>query len=141
MFFKTGKILIETTKPIQLIDITDKVRDFCQSYSIQNGMIVVKSHHTTAAVSINEKCEKLEEDFLNFAKSIADPKADYLHNQSPIDGRLNAHSHLIKFFMPSSETLILEKGHLNLGEWQKIFFVELDGPRQKREVHVTVIGE
>jgi thiamine phosphate synthase YjbQ (UPF0047 family) len=31
-------------------------------------------------------------------------------------------------------------GELYLGEWQRIFLVELDGPRPRREVLVQVVG-
>ncbi|MFH1323188.1 MAG: YjbQ family protein, partial [Methanobacteriota archaeon] len=35
-------------------------------------------------------------------------------------------------------TIPIEDGHLVLGTWQSIFFVELDGPRN-RTVHVKII--
>jgi thiamine phosphate synthase YjbQ (UPF0047 family) len=31
-------------------------------------------------------------------------------------------------------------GDLMLGEWQRIFLVELDGPRPKREVLIQTVG-
>jgi thiamine phosphate synthase YjbQ (UPF0047 family) len=34
----------------------------------------------------------------------------------------------------------VEDGELVLGEWQRIFLVELDGPRAKREVLIQTVG-
>ena len=140
MIFKNKILELKTSSPIELVDVTDLVANCCREERIKNGLVVVNSQHTTAAVSINEKCGRLHEDFVRFAASLADPKACYAHNHEAIDGRSNAHSHLLKYFMSTSETIVLENGQLNLGAWQRIFFVELDGPRQSRQVNVTVIG-
>jgi hypothetical protein len=40
----------------------------------------------------------------------------------------------------ASETVPVMDGELMLGEWQRIFLVELDGPREKREVLVQTVG-
>ncbi|MBI4411468.1 MAG: YjbQ family protein [Deltaproteobacteria bacterium] len=140
MMIKSEILKIGSQNPIELIDITPQVQTLVERQPLKNGLVVVTSLHTTAAVSINEKCGRLHEDFVRFAASLADPKARYAHNHEAIDGRSNAHSHLLKYFMSTSETIVLENGQLNLGAWQRIFFVELDGPRKSRQVNVTIIG-
>jgi len=40
--------------------------------------------------------------------------------------------------MGSSATLLVEKGRLVLGTWQKVFFCEFDGPRN-RKVYVQIM--
>ncbi|MDH3692030.1 MAG: YjbQ family protein, partial [Gammaproteobacteria bacterium] len=40
-----------------------------------------------------------------------------------------------------SETIPIRNGDLNLSTWQNVFFCEFDGPRRKRTVAVTIIGE
>jgi secondary thiamine-phosphate synthase enzyme len=47
-------------------------------------------------------------------------------------------SHLRAVLLGNSETISIENGHLVIGTWQSIFFVELDGPRN-RTVHVKMI--
>ena len=42
--------------------------------------------------------------------------------------------------LPSSACLNVTDGRLLLGRWQRVFFVELDGPRE-REISVLVFGE
>lgn len=132
---------IQSNKPVELIEITDAFRAFCQKLAGKNGIAVISSAHTTAAIRINEQCAKLEKDVEHFFKDLAPPNAPYAHNQNPVDGRLNTHSHLLGYLMASSETVVIEKGAPLLGQWQSVFFVELDGPRPKREVSFTFMGE
>jgi thiamine phosphate synthase YjbQ (UPF0047 family) len=42
--------------------------------------------------------------------------------------------------LPTSVGLNISGGRLVLGRWQRVFFVELDGPRD-REISVLVFGE
>lgn len=129
-----------TQKPIQVMDITERVSQFCKENSIQNGLVIVKSLHTTGGVRVNEKCDHLFRDLENFLTRLAPPKANYFHNHEAIDGRNNAHSHLLSFLMGSTEVIPVNSGDLKLGTWQSIFFVELDGPRRERQVSLTGIG-
>ncbi|HPM41645.1 MAG TPA: YjbQ family protein, partial [bacterium] len=56
-------------------------------------------------------------------------------------GRANARSHLMSLLLSASETVPVADGKLLLGDWQSIFFVELDGPRERRGVCVKIMGE
>ena len=67
----------------------------------------------------------------------------YLHDlislrDVPKDERINGHSHIRSMFFQNSETIPVEKGKLVLGEWKKIFFVELD-PVRDREIVISFI--
>jgi secondary thiamine-phosphate synthase enzyme len=96
--------------------------------------------HTTARININEREPQLQRDMLTFLKRFVPRDGDYLHNLEPIDGRDNAHSHLLGLFMNSSEVIPLAGDALVLGEWQSIFFIELDGPRERRGVELQIMG-
>jgi secondary thiamine-phosphate synthase enzyme len=52
----------------------------------------------------------------------------------------NGHAHCLQFLLGSSETVPVMNAELQLGQWQRIFLVELDGPRAKREVLVQTVG-
>lgn len=134
-------IELSSLKPIQLNDITDKLKDLVVNQKLKNGLLHVASLHTTASIRINEKCDALEADFVEFSENWISSKKAYAHNKVAIDGRPNAHSHLMSYFMPSSETLVVKDGELILGVWQRVFFIELDGPREKRSAQVTFLGE
>ena len=45
------------------------------------------------------------------------------------------------FLLSSSESVPISNNKLNLGTWQSVFFIELDGPRHNRIINITVIGE
>ena len=54
--------------------------------------------------------------------------------------RPNGHAHCRALLLPTSALLNVAGGRLQLGRWQRIFLVELDGPRI-REVSVLAFGE
>jgi secondary thiamine-phosphate synthase enzyme len=134
------RIDLVTTAPIEIIDITAQIREIVAGSGVQNGLVTVSCLHTTARINVNEREEKLERDMLTFLKRLVPRDGDYLHNLAPIDGRDNAHAHLIGLFMNSSETIPLAESELVLGEWQSIFFIELDGPRPKRGIELQIMG-
>jgi secondary thiamine-phosphate synthase enzyme len=136
----TKTINTRTGKPIEIIDITAEVTAALSDSGLDSGQVTVISRHTTAFISINEKEERLLEDMETFLKRLVPRDGNYQHNLNPVDGRDNAHSHLLGLFMNSSETIPFSGGKLLLGQWQSIFFVELDGPRQERSVLVQISG-
>ncbi len=140
MNYITHTISRETTEPIQVIDITEEIRDFVSSCGLEKGQITLASQHTTAFININEQETRLLEDMVIFLKRLVPKDGDYLHNIDPIDGRDNAHSHLMGLFMNSSETIPIHAGRMLLGEWQSVFLVELDGPRAKRNILMQASG-
>jgi secondary thiamine-phosphate synthase enzyme len=135
------RIELPTTAPIQIIDVTAQVRDWLAGSGIKDGLLTVSSLHTTARININEREAKLEGDMITFLKRFVPRDGDYAHNLDPIDGRDNAHSHLIGLLMNSSETIPVAAGKMVLGEWQSIFFIELDGPRDRRGIELQLLGQ
>ena len=133
-------IKVQTTKPIEIIDISSEVADALSSSALSAGQVTIISQHTTAYININEKEERLIEDMETFLKRFAPKDGNYLHNLNPIDGRDNAHSHLLGLLMNTSETIPFSQGKLLLGQWQSVFFVELDGPRQERSILLQISG-
>ena len=136
----THNITVETTRPIEIIDITAEVTTFLSSTGLDRGQITVISRHTTAFINLNEKEKRLLEDMETFLKRLVPKDGNYLHNLNPLDGRHNAHSHLLGLFMNSSETIPFLEGKMLLGQWQSVFFVELDGPRAERTILLQISG-
>ena len=133
---------IRTEEPIQFIDITDHINQHLDDHGVESGTITVFSRHTTAAIKINEAEELLIGDFKRMLAEMFPAARDYDHNdmsrrKPPIapDERPNAHSHLMHLLLATSETIPVVDGRLALGTWQRVFMVELDGPRQ-REVMI-----
>ena len=139
---------VATSEPIQLVDITDAVAAVVRQARLRDGLVQVYSRHTTAAVRIQEDEPLLLEDLRRFLARLAPPEADYGHNDFRIrtqhmhpDERPNGHAHCLQLLLGSSESVPVLDGDLCLGAWQRLFLVELDGPRAQREVLVQALGE
>jgi secondary thiamine-phosphate synthase enzyme len=125
---------IHTTTRTELIDITDRMRGLVKESGVEDGICVISTRHTTSGIIINENERGLRSDILGMLETLVPENKNYAHNQ--IDN--NADSHLRAVLLGSSATIPIEDGHLVLGTWQSIFFVELDGPRS-RSVNVKII--
>ena len=136
----------------EFIDITDEVEEFIESSGVLNGIVVVFSKHTTAAIVIQEDEPLLLDDFRNLLDSIASSDAKYSHNDFDVrtvhmhDNECpNGHSHCQHLTLGSSESVPVIDGKMALGEWQRVFMVELDGEKAQqigyREVVVQVLGQ
>jgi len=133
---------IATTEPIEFVDLTDRINEHLRREKIRDGAVTVFSRHTTAAIKINEAEELLLEDFKHFLRRLCPVEHAYNHNdmsrrKPPIalDERPNGHSHLMHLLLSTSETIPVSDFRLALGTWQRVFMIELDGPRT-REVMV-----
>jgi len=121
-------IEIKTNKRVEIIDITDEVRRIVEKSDVKEGIAVVYTTHTTTAIIINENESRLKEDILNILEKLIPTRAGYKHDE--IDN--NADSHLRAILLGNSVVIPVENGRLCLGTWQRIMFVELDGPRSRR---------
>ncbi len=147
MLALTNRLIVETTRAPQFVDITQDVAEFVHSTGIRNGCVVIFSKHTTAAIRINENEPLLLQDMERFLERLASRNGDYLHNDFSLrtvnmteDECPNGHAHCQHLLLSSSETIPIIGGELQLGRWQHIFLVELDRPRA-REVVLQVLGE
>jgi secondary thiamine-phosphate synthase enzyme len=129
-------IEIETAKPVDVLDITDHVEQAMCESSVENGICLVYSLHTTTGLTINEADGALINDLLNLLQRLAPQGAGYQHDRS--DG--NAHAHLQATLLGNSIIIPVERGRLTMGTWQRILFFELDGPR-RRSVFVRVLAD
>jgi secondary thiamine-phosphate synthase enzyme len=134
------RIEIATVEPIQIVDITDLVRAWVAGSGVREGLLTVVSAHTTARININEREPQLQRDMLTYLKRFVPRDGDWLHNVAPVDGRDNAHAHVLGLLMTSSESIPVADGVPVLGEWQSVFFIELDGPRARRGIELQLLG-
>jgi secondary thiamine-phosphate synthase enzyme len=132
---------VRTSEPIEFIDLTDQINAHLAGNRIEHGEVTVFSRHTTAAIKINEAEQLLLEDFKHFLRRLCPPEHSYNHNdmarrKPPIapDERPNAHSHCMHLLLSTSETIPVADRRLALGAWQRVFLVELDGPRQRQVI-------
>ena len=105
------------------------------------------SKHTTAAITIQENEPLLHIDMCSTLERFAPSRAHYRHNDFSVrtvhmheDECPNGHSHCQHLVLGTSETIPVIDGDLALGEFQRVFVVELDPERVSRQVLVQTMG-
>jgi len=99
--------------------------------------VVVSGQHTTTAVIINEMEDRLLMDLKRWLSQLAPAgdgwKHDDLHLRPgiPDDEPRNAHAHLQALLLGNQVIVNVCNGELQLGQYQDVLLVELDGPRQR----------
>lgn len=136
----THRLTVATTRPIEILDLTADLRAWVRECGVSHGLLTVRSPHTTARITINEREPELQQDMIRWLEALAPVDAPYGHNRAPVDDRLNAHAHLLGLFLNASESIPVAHGDLELGGWQSVFFVELDGPRPTRDVGLHLLA-
>jgi secondary thiamine-phosphate synthase enzyme len=141
------RISIATERPMEFIDVTGRIEALAAKAGIDAGLVNIQSLHTTTAIVINEHEPLLLADFAALLSRVAPLQARYCHDDMALrtvnlapGERPNGHAHCHALLLGPSALLNLADGRLQLGRWQRVFLVELDGPRL-REVSVLVFGE
>lgn len=122
---------VSTRSRSQFIDITAEVQATVGKAGLPDGVVTVSVPHTTAGITINESADPaVVADILASLERLVPWQAGYKHSEG------NSAAHIKSSLMGSSVQVPVEKGRLQLGTWQAIYFCEFDGPRT-REVWVT----
>ena len=140
-------IRLTTGHPTEFIDVTDRLERLVADAGVRFGILNVQTLHTTTAVIVNEHEPLLLGDFQALLEATAPGNARYRHDDPTARTvnvtaaeRPNGHAHCRALLLPSSVCLNVVNGRLRLGQWQRVFFVELDGP-QEREISALLLGE
>jgi secondary thiamine-phosphate synthase enzyme len=127
-------LTVKSHKQVELIDITHDVIKTILEDNITEGLAVIYTPHTTAAITINENADPdVSRDIIMGIDKLIPLHDDYYH----LEG--NSAAHIKSSLFGASETLIINNGKPVLGTWQGIYFCEFDGPRQ-RHVHIQTVG-
>ena len=131
-----GVIEIRTQRREELIDITAQVAEIVRESGIRDGLCSVYAQGATAAIMIQENWDdSVPRDVVALLQQIA-PRGVWQHDRQ--DG--NGDAHLKAGLVGPSETIPMADGQLLLSRWQNVFLCEFDGPRESREVVITVLG-
>jgi len=135
------KFEVNSEERLDLIDLTQRVREMFNGSMVKEGMLYLHSMHTTTAIMINEWQQALLDDLKAFLRDVVDDKDYFWHNDPEHSDcvRSNASSHLRSSLLSHNVMVPIAEGKLVLGQWQSIIFAELDGP-QKRSVFAQIIG-
>lgn len=114
----------------EAIDITKEIEEIIKNK--QGKAILIFCPHTTAGVTINEGYDKaVMKDVLDIVDELT-PRLDFLHKEG------NSPAHAKSSLVGNSLLIPIEQDKLKLGKWQKIFFLEFDGPKE-RKVEVSIL--
>ena len=128
-----SSISVKTRSRIDMVDITASVQKELSKAGVDDGFCVVYVPHTTAGVTINEGADPAVcHDIITKLNEMVPPNAGYRHMEG------NSDSHIKASIMGSSVTVMIENNRLVLGTWQKIFFCEFDGPRNRKAYEKTI---
>ncbi len=129
---------LSTQGSFHCLPLTDAVRAFIRVHGERDGAVVIASCHTTAAVIVNEMEERLLLDLEQWLEQMAPAAAPWKHNDLelrpnvPADEPRNANAHLQALLLGNQAVVAVSNGDLQLGRYQDVIFVELDGPRQRK---------
>lgn len=139
-------LTIETAQPQEWVDLTAALTQLVDACGLHDGAVSLHTCHTTTGLVINELEPLLLGDLDAMFERVAPRHALYAHddksrrlvNRVPGERR-NGHAHCRAALVPSSQVVHVGGGALRLGRWQRLLFVEFDGP-QRRQVSVLLAG-
>lgn len=130
---RISDIPVETSERYQLVSITDDVKRIIEEAGVDEGICIISSTHTTAAVTVNEDYDRdVPRDLAAACRAFLETlDVSFDHAEG------NSDSHFLTSLFGQSQTLLVREGALDLGRWQGVFLAEFDGPR-RRTVRVAV---
>jgi secondary thiamine-phosphate synthase enzyme len=164
MVYKKNIKLQSNDKICTFHNVTAAVKEIVAESKIKNGIAVVYSHHTTCSV-ITQECafdmsmtglETLQQDLVDVCEKMVPtcsregmylhpgPKALKFAEEHGEDARgcHNTDAHLVSSIIGRSETIVIDDGEMDLGEFGFIYFIDFDKTRaRQRTVDVMIIGE
>jgi secondary thiamine-phosphate synthase enzyme len=137
MRFHTEYLVFNTKKHREYVHITPQVEAAVKKSGVKEGFAFVSAMHITAGIYVNDNESGLIDDIDAWLEKLAPFKKDYKHHET---GEDNGDSHLKALLIHHEVTLPITEGKLDLGTWQRVFYAEFDGQRNKRVI-VKIMGE
>jgi|SRR3989344_4915996 len=128
----TEILKVKTSQNKEAVEITDLVNDLITKSKVKSGLCHLFVKHTTAALTTGEVGEGTDEDLLEIVQKMI-PKINFRHLHNPE----HAPDHMVGSVVGPSLTIPISGGQLDLGHWQRVLLIEMNGPRQ-REIVVTI---
>jgi secondary thiamine-phosphate synthase enzyme len=125
------ELSVKTAKRTQAIDITSQIARAVREE--EGGLVHVYTPHTTCGLIINEAADpNVIRDIVEALDRMVPADYPYTHMEG------NSDAHIKAVLTGSSISIPLSGKNLKLGTWQGIFFMEFDGPRE-RKVIITLL--
>ena len=137
MKIHTEYLTFHTKTKHAYVHITPQVETILKKSGVKDGMALVSAMHITAGVYVNDNESGLIQDIDQWLEGLAPFNPDYRHHQT---GEDNGDSHLKALLIHHEVIVPVTNGKLDFGTWQRIFYAEFDGQRDKRVI-VKIMGE
>jgi secondary thiamine-phosphate synthase enzyme len=122
---------VRTSEREQILIVTREVNAALADLGKDEGICTIVVPHTTCAISVNENADPDVPRDLVRALRAAVPSVSFRHGEG------NSDAHFLSMLIGCSLSWPYRDAKLVLGTWQGVYFVELDGPRE-RKVRVYV---
>jgi secondary thiamine-phosphate synthase enzyme len=141
-------VTLSSEEAPHFFDVTDVVKALVEQSGIRTGTVLVFSKHTTAAIAVIEHEPLLLNDITEMLQRLIPPSSHHRYSHDDFSVRTvnmteneheNGQAHCQHLFIGTSCHLPIIERSLELGQWQRIFLVELDSPRP-REVIILMSG-
>jgi secondary thiamine-phosphate synthase enzyme len=111
---------------VEILNVTSLLEEMVEG--VPRALAVFYLPHTTASLIMCEDDEELREDIVRVAKNLFKAHGPFAHlkNDNP-----NAEAHIFSALGGTSLTLPVFDGALDLGKYQHILLLELDGPKER----------
>jgi secondary thiamine-phosphate synthase enzyme len=139
MTVKTGSISLSTHGNADIHDITDQIANVISKSGLKAGTVTVFCPSSTSALTTIEYESGAVSDLKRLFEEIIPQDREYAHNARWHDG--NGHSHVRAALLGPSLTIPFMEGHLTLGTWQQVIYVDFDNKPRRRELVLQMIGE
>ena len=136
---KTGSIQLITRGNTDVQDITAEIARVVIASELKNGTVTIFCPSSTSALTTIEYESGCVSDLQRLFDEIIPSNREYAHNARWGDG--NGHSHVRATLLGPSLTIPFVEGHLTLGTWQQVIYVDFDVRSRNRELVVQIVGE
>jgi len=110
-----------------MVDLTGRLQQIVATSAVQEGILYLYNPHTTAGLLINEGADPdVQRDLLGALDQITPSRYPYRHAEG------NSPAHLMSALTGATTMVFIHQGCLRLGTWQRVFFCEFDGPRNRQ---------
>lgn len=123
---------VRTSEREQIVIVTREVNEALATLEAPEGICTIVVPHTTCAISVNENADPdVPRDLVRALRAMI-PNVKFDHDEG------NSDAHLLSMMIGCSLSWPYRSSKLVLGTWQGIYFIELDGPRERKvTVYVT----
>ena len=119
-------ITVRTTASKEILIITAELQRALAELTSGDGICTIVKPHTTCAISVNENADPDVPADLTKALRAMVPAVRFEHGEG------NSDAHLLSTIIGTSMSWPYRSGKFVFGTWQGIYFLEFDGPRERK---------